>query len=63
MTSTVEEILRSFEALPEADKHRLVVELLRWSAKTPRPPLTDDELVATADEIFLGYDREERQRE
>ena len=60
MATTVEQILQSFEALPETDQQRLVIELLRRSANTP---LSDDELVGAADEVFQGYDREERERE
>lgn len=63
MATTLQEILHSVEALPDADKERLLRELLRWSALAPHPTLTDDELTAAGDEIFQLYDREERERE
>ena len=59
MATKVEEILRSFDELAEKDKDRLAAQILRWSALRPQPPPTDDELVAAADEIFLGLDRDE----
>ena len=63
MATTLEEVLRSFEALAEDDKHRVAAKILRWSADGPHPALTGDELTAAANEIFLGYDREEQGRE
>ena len=63
MPTTVEQILRSFESLSEAEKYRLMRELLRWSALSPQPPLSDDALVAAADELFVALDKEESERE
>jgi len=62
MATKVEEILRSFEDLPEAEKDRLAAQILRWSVRRPQPPPSDDELVGAAEEIFLGLDRDEQGR-
>ncbi len=61
MSATVQQLLRSFEALPEPEKHELASEILRWSIQADHPALTDDELVRTADTVFVALDeREER---
>lgn len=59
MSATVQELLRSFEALPEPDKHELASAILRWSIGSGHPPLGDDELVRTADAIFVALDERE----
>ena len=59
MTATVRDLLRSFEALPEPEKHALASEILRWSLRADHPSLTDDELVRMADTIFGGLDERE----
>ena len=61
MTATVQQLLRSFEALPEPEKHELASEILRWSIRTDHPALTDDELVRTADAVFVALDEREEQ--
>ena len=61
MSATVQELFRSFEALPESEKHELASAILRWSGQADHPPLTDDELVRAADALFVTLDeREER---
>ncbi len=59
MDTTIENILSSFHSLPDHQKHELASEILRWSRTAEHPPLRDDELVATADEIFCMLDEEE----
>ena len=59
MAIKIRQILHSFEQLPETDKHRVVAELVRWSAKAPQPPVSDDELVAAADYLLVARDNEE----
>jgi hypothetical protein len=59
MTAQVQDILCCFDRLPEEDKREVVTELLRRSAMLGSPPLTDEQLVGTAEELFLQLDREE----
>lgn len=59
MSPEIEDILGSFEALPEVGKREVASEILRRTAALEAPPLSDDELTAIADERFLELDREE----
>ena len=57
MNTVVENILYSFELLSEHEKIELASEILRRTAKSDFSPLTDDELIYLADEIFLELDK------
>ena len=57
MTTTVENILNSFELLSEYEKIELASEIMRRTAKFGFPPLTDDDLVYLADEVFFELDK------
>ena len=57
--TAVQELLRSFENLPDDEKHQAAVEILRWWQHADSAPFADDELVAAADEIFTRYDVDE----
>jgi hypothetical protein len=59
MTVQAQQILKSFDLLPDGDKREVVAEILRRSLATDVPPLADDELVDAADRIFLGLDARE----
>ena len=59
MTTTVENILNSFELLSEYEKIELASEIMRRTAKSGFSPLTDDELVYLADEVFIELDKVE----
>ena len=59
MTTTVENILNSFELLSEYEKIELASEIMRRTAKFGFPPLTDDDLVYLADEVFIELDKVE----
>lgn len=59
MTATVQQLLNSFDALPDADKHQAAVEILRRSAATVEGDLPDSALVAAAEELFRALDEEE----
>jgi hypothetical protein len=58
MTRAAQEILQTFDELPEDDKQEIAVEILR---RTPvdYPELSDSDLVFAADQIFLELDRRE----
>ena len=59
MSTQVQEILRSFEVLPDGDKRELASEILRRSLTLDTPPLSDEELVGAAEAVFLALDRNE----
>ncbi|MBM3801356.1 MAG: hypothetical protein FJW26_03490 [Acidimicrobiia bacterium] len=59
MSPTVRELLLTFEGLSEAEKKELAWEILRRSAKFEILPLSDEELVLNAEELFLELDRRE----
>ena len=57
MTTAVKELLSYFERLTAKDQNEAVREILRRTANEGYPPLTDDELCAVADDLFLELDR------
>ena len=59
MSTTVEDILDSFEHLSEAEKRELVSEILRRTTAMSFPPLTDEELILNAEALFLELDQQE----
>jgi hypothetical protein len=63
MTRSVEELLNSFEKLREAEKRELASEIIKRSLTLDLPELSDDSLLAAADQIFFQLDKEESIRE
>ena len=59
MSATVEELLDSFDHLPEAEKRKLASEIIRRTLELDLPSLTDDELVLNAEALFLELDQRE----
>jgi hypothetical protein len=59
MTTQVQNILSNFDALPVDDQRELAAEILKRSILMDSPILTDDQLTAMADELFLRLDGEE----
>lgn len=59
MTTQVQNILLNFEMLPVEDQRELAAEILRRSISLESNPLSDDQLTAAADELFLRLDQEE----
>lgn len=59
VTLSAQQIIESFEHLSESEKQRVAYEILRRSAHLEIPPLTDDELVAAAEDLFLALDAKE----
>jgi hypothetical protein len=59
MSVAVQNLLISFERLAETEKWELAFEIIRRVAHFEFPPLTDEELVLTAEAIFLELDRNE----
>jgi len=59
VTAQAKHIIDDFEALPDLEKREVLAELIRMARHIDYPALSDDELVAAADELFLEYDRRE----
>ena len=59
MTEAVKELLDAFDALPDAERHEAAAELLRRILKGEPGDVSDDALVAAAEELFLELDTRE----
>jgi hypothetical protein len=62
MTATVRQLLDSFDALSDADKHQAAVEILRRLRGAAEGDLPEAALVEAADELFRALDAEEAAR-
>jgi hypothetical protein len=60
MSHPAEKIIESFDALSDAEKREVIAVLLRKTATLE--PMTDDELLAAADQVFLDLDHHEAKR-
>lgn len=60
MTHPAEKIIESFDALSDAEKREVIAVLLRKTATLE--PMTDDELLAAADQVFLDFDHHEAKK-
>jgi hypothetical protein len=59
MTIQTQNILSTFDALPEIAKYEVTLEILRRTKDFDFPPLTDDALLANAESVFLALEQEE----
>jgi hypothetical protein len=59
MTIEAQNLLHSFDTLQEIDKMEVAAEIIRRSLTLDMPPLSDEQLCAAADDIFLEMDKEE----
>jgi len=59
MTADIKEILNDFELLSDNEKKYLASEILRRTVQFDFPPLTDNELIQSAEKLFLDLDRRE----
>ncbi len=59
MTAPVQQLLDSFDALPETDKHQAAVEILRRYVPPAAGDVSEAALVDLADELFCALDAEE----
>ena len=61
MTNVAKQLIDSFEALPEDEKHEVLGQLLRRLMSTPYSSPTDEDHIHAADLVFQEYDRREGQ--
>jgi hypothetical protein len=59
MTVAVRQLLESFNALSDADKHQAAIEILRRFAGAAEGDVPEAALVEAADELFRALDAEE----
>ncbi|MGH7774556.1 MAG: hypothetical protein ACREQA_20210 [Candidatus Binatia bacterium] len=59
MTVSGKRILESFDELPETEKREVASAILRRALRFDTPPLTDEDLVAQADDLFRELDTRE----
>jgi len=57
--ATGEDLLKSFDLLPEAERHKVATEILRRLLELRFAPLTDEDLALNAEQVFLDLDRRE----
>ncbi|MBE9226488.1 hypothetical protein IQ264_13755 [Phormidium sp. LEGE 05292] len=60
MTTSVEEFLITFDRLPQSERLDVAVEILRRVVQFEFPPLSEEDLILNAEEIFLEFDRQEK---
>jgi len=60
MTASAQEILDSFDALADAEKHQVAVQILRRYQGALEGDVSDAALVMLADELFQALDAEEQ---
>jgi hypothetical protein len=60
MTAAAEHIIEDFEALPEPEKREVLAKLLQIASHLDYGPISDEELAAATDALFVAYDAEER---
>lgn len=59
MTTTTREIIERFSQLPVSEKKIVVSVILRDALETETPVISDDELILSAEELFLELDERE----
>jgi hypothetical protein len=59
MTAAAEHIVEDFEALPDPERRQVLAQILKIASQMDYGPITDEELLASADEVFVMFDREE----
>ncbi len=59
MTAQIQDMLHTFDLLPDGDKRELASEILRRTLTLDVPPLSDEQLVGAAEDLFLQLDRRE----
>jgi len=59
VNAAVQQLLKAFDALPEADKQRAAVEILRRVAPATAGDVPESALLEAAEELFRALDAEE----
>ncbi len=59
MTTTVQRLLETFDALPDPDKRQAAIEILRRVTAADEGDVPEAALIGAADELFRALDAEE----
>ena len=59
MSTSAQNLIESFDRLPDDEKQKVASEILRRTINFDMPALSDEELVLSAEELFLELDRRE----
>ncbi|MCT7958060.1 hypothetical protein [Laspinema palackyanum] len=59
MNTLAQEILKNFDDLPKTEQQAIAVEILNRVINFDVPPLTDEDLVLNAEELFLALDEQQ----
>ncbi|MDD5093070.1 MAG: hypothetical protein PHV74_01625 [Dehalococcoidia bacterium] len=59
MSTSVKQLLDTFDRLPDADKREMAAEIMRRTVKLDLSPLADEYLVLNAEDLFLELDKRE----
>jgi hypothetical protein len=59
MTAEAKHIVEDFQALSDPAKREVLAELVRLSGRIDYPPVSEDELLVAANDVFLEYDKRE----
>lgn len=59
MDTLAQEILKTFDNLPNIEQQMIAAEILKRVINFDVPPLTDEDLVLNAEELFLALDGQE----
>ena len=59
VTAEAKHLLEDFERLSDPEKREVLSELLQVAQRLEYPTMTQEELVSSANEVFLEYDRRE----
>lgn len=62
MGTPAENLISTFDQLPDAEKREVAANILRRPLEIEFPPLSDDELVLSAEDTFLELDRKRQKR-
>jgi hypothetical protein len=59
MNTLAQEILKNFDNLPNTEQKAIAIEILKRVIDFDVLPLTDEDLVLNAEELFLALDEQE----
>ena len=59
MNTLAQQLLKNFDDLPETEQQAIAIEILKRAINFDVPPLTDEDLVLNAEELFLALDEQE----
>lgn len=56
---SVQELLSTFDSLTESERLEIALEILKRVIQLDFPPLSEEDLVCNAEELFLELDKQE----